>query len=145
MTHVANVNKGPRTYNVISTNAVTALHLVKLGTGSDDVLIAGATDDVLGVALNDVDTVANGRVRDTVAVQPLDGSCPVQLIAHGAISVGDKLAKAAAGRVDTQATTGEGLGYIAISEATAQGDVIEAVPFNIVSELVARVYALENP
>lgn len=128
MSRVANIFEGPRTYRVDDADSVTQLHLVKLNAAFDGVENSGATDDVVGIALSTIDTAANGRIHDRVAVQPLDKSVPVRLVASAAISAGDKLEKAAGGRVAT-ASAGEEIGYIAMDDATAAGDVIEAVPF----------------
>lgn len=81
----------------------------------------------IGIALDDVPTTASGnRTNDgVVAVKLVNDGGTFNFIASAAISVGDELEPAAAGKVATR-TTGDQIG-VAITAAGADGDVIEAV------------------
>ena len=125
-THTVVVNKDSRTYQVLVGDAVTALHIVKLNATFDGVDHCGVAEDAVGQSENDIDALAANRTRgDTVSVSPLNTGAARNFVASAAISAGDKLGLAAGGKV----ATGTGLGFQATTAATADGDVIEAVPF----------------
>lgn len=117
---------GPYTFSVPVGTAVSKYRLVKIDANGD-LAHASGTDDVLGVCCNDVPSAEADRIRgNTASVVGLNHSGVLRFVAASAVSVADPLYKAAAGKVDNTGT--ELLGYVAISAATADGDVIDAVP-----------------
>ena len=99
--------------------------------------VAGATDAWIGVTTDAV--VASGY--GTVKLRNAPGT---QLVtASAAITRGARLYPTAAGKVDDAAGTGNFTGLQAITAATADGDVIEAVPSDKLTFTAAAAQAAQ--
>ena len=123
-------NEGIKTF--IAYGAVTAHARVKLRSGyGDQVQLAGAGEAFIGVA--------EYAVADTEYVSVKLKSYPgtVEMIAAGAVTVGAAVYGAANGKID-DAASGNVLGY-ALEAATADGDIIEVLPMNVLSTTAATV------
>ena len=101
-------------------NAIAIHQAVKLGTAAGEVDVAGATDPVIGFAKQ---TVAAG---DPVSVELLTKPGTIRAIAAAAITKGDTVYEAAAGRVSTSAGSFK-LG-VALEAAGAAAQIIEILP-----------------
>lgn len=82
------------------------------------ILVCGATDSSIGTVEHDIAASGRGTVRLH--------SCSRFVTASAAITRGDKLQAAAAGKVATLAA-GTAIKLQAVEAATADGDIIEAV------------------
>ena len=120
---------GSHTFQVDVGVAVSKYQLVTMTAVTGSVTEAGATDDVIGIAENDIAAAAADRTRgDVITVLPLNHSGTVRFLASAAIAVGDPLEKAASGQVATLAG-GEALNFVCISnDIDNAGDVLEAIP-----------------
>ena len=106
--------------------AVSRLRLVKLLVGGT-VEQAGATDDVIGVADNDVPQAVRHEGERCLLIR-CSGHKQLRFTASAAIAVGAKLEKAADGKVATL-NTGQAIGYVNITpNIDGDGDVLTAVP-----------------
>lgn len=122
----------PRPYIETPTLPVTAAALnaherVALDSNGE-VSAADASEEWIGTAEHDVPSAASGdAVRDrVVAVHLVNATGTMVFIASAAISIGDVLEPAAAGKVATR-TTGRQIG-VALTAASADGDLITALP-----------------
>lgn len=115
MAHTS-TTRGFKTFQATAV-AITAGKRVVLDS-SGTIAAAGATDVGIGVVIEDVPASGYGTVQ-------LWGGGTIQVCAHGAITRGATLFAAAAGRVDDSGSYS--LGLQAVSAATAQDDIIEAI------------------
>lgn len=112
--------------------ALALFRRVKLDTGSGtSVVYADAGEQHNGVVQ---DAVANGG-RAAVRLRTAEGTNKV--VAAGAFSAGATLYGAADGKVD-DASSGSAIGW-ALEAATADGDIVEMMPFNVLSTTAATV------
>jgi len=120
---------GPYTFEVAVGASVDKYRLLKMNAGGD-VAHAGLTDDVVGICQNKVPAAAADRIRgNTCSVVGVKHNGVVRFIAAGPVALGGALQKAADGKVD-DGGAGEALGYKCITSGiTADGDVLEAIPF----------------
>jgi len=118
-------NSGIKAFTV-GTGGVTAHSLVKLSSGEVVLNTATSTDDPVGVALY-------GETADgVVAVHLINCPGTVEMIAAGAISSGADVYAAADGEIQSlseAAATYRKIG-IALEAATADGDIIEVLPYD---------------
>jgi len=115
---------GPATYTVKDATTVTANRRVKiLATGLEH---AGAADLAVGIAMSTMDAAETTRDR-SVAVQPIAGDKRLYFIAAGAITQFAEIEAAADGKVD-EFSAGTKLGYIAVNDVAADGDLVLAAP-----------------
>ena len=106
--------------------AFLAHALVKLSSGKVVKSTATATDDPVGIA--EYAAEADG---DEVAVRLLNTDGTVEMVAAGAVTSGTIVYAAADGKVQTlpvAAATYRQIG-IALEAATADGDIIEVLPY----------------
>jgi len=83
---------------------------------------AGATDAWIGTTCHAIAASGTGTVR-------LRNSPGTHLfVAAGAVEVGDKLYPAASGKVNDVQSAGGWTGFVAVSAASADGDIITAAP-----------------
>lgn len=111
----------PATAAAITKNARLALD------SNGDVSHAGATGPWIGTAMNDLPSAASGnRTGDgVVTVRLINDPGTWNFIAASAIAVGDEIDAAANGEVDNVAA--DAGTFMALTAASAQGDVIEAL------------------
>lgn len=91
---------------------------------SGTISVAGATDDWIGTAVEDIAASGYGTIR----LRNAPGSH--FFVASAAVTRGAKLYPTADGKVDDAAGTGVFIGFEAAEAATADGDIIECVPSN---------------
>jgi phenylpyruvate tautomerase PptA (4-oxalocrotonate tautomerase family) len=115
-------DSGFKTFQATS-SAISKARLVKLSS-SNLISVTGDENLAIGVTLEDIEASGYGAVK-------LFGSPGTFFVtASAAITAGAKLFPAASGKVDdATAGTGATLGLIAQEAATADGDIIEAIPF----------------
>lgn len=113
-------NTGFQTFQATAV-AIAANVRVKLDSNGL-ISVAGATDAWIGVTIEAVAVSGYG----TVKLRNAPGTLLVT--ASAAIARGARLYPTAAGKVDDAAGTGNFTGLQAMTAATADGDVIEAVP-----------------
>lgn len=126
-------NEGKRTY--LAGEALAVNRHVKVETGTvttpPEVVYADAGEQHIGVtefAVADGDPI-------TIRLRTYPGT--VEVTAAGAFSVADVLYAANDGKVD-DASSGSAIG-IAHEEATADGDIVEMIPFAVLSTTAATV------
>ena len=107
-----------RTFTVDS-NAVSQHRRVEIQTPTGTIDHAAA--DERGIGTVERDEAANGNVGVLLDTAPGTRL----LVASAAISIGDKLEGAAAGKVATL-NVGTAIGYMALTAAAGDGDLIEA-------------------
>lgn len=116
---------GPKTFQV-GTGGVNPYCLVKFSSGKVVANTATATDDPIGVALNEKDA------DEYAAVQFLGKDGTVELKAGGAISQGADVYAAADGEI--QALPAAAADYrkigIALEAASGDGSIIEVLPYD---------------
>ncbi len=118
-------NNGPLT-RTAGTGGVNGQRLVKLASGTVIYCTASATDDPIGATL--YDAIAG----DPVGVKTLNNPGSLELEAAEVIALGADIFAGASGKataLPTAAGTYRRVGK-ALSAATADGDVIEALPYN---------------
>lgn len=109
---------------------------VRVKLNSDGtVSVAAATDAWIGISQEKIVVGNYGSVR----LRNAPGT--FQVTASGAITVGAQLYPTASGKVDDAAGTGNFTGLIAMEAATADGDIIEAVPGDILVFTAAAAQA----
>jgi len=109
----------------VGTGGVTEGALVKLSSGAVVLNTAASTDDPIGVAMD------KKSAGDVVAVSFLKSGGSLEMVAAGAISAGAVVYASADGKVQAlpaAAATYRQVG-IALEAATADGDVIEVLPY----------------
>lgn len=128
-------NEGIKTF--IAYGAITAHARVKLRSGyGDQVELAGAGEAHIGVA--------EYAVADTeyVSIKLKSESGTVEVIAADSFSVGATLYGAASGKV-SDTSSGSAIG-VALEAATADGDIIEMLPFNVLSTTAGTVSVADS-
>lgn len=118
------INPGIKAFTV-GTGGVTKGAVCKLSSGAVVLCTATATDNPVGIALY------AAAAAETVAVALLNESGSREMIAAGAISAGAKVYAAADGKVQALpvASGTYRLIGIALEAATADGDLIEVLPY----------------
>lgn len=123
-------NEGIKSF--IAYGAITAHARVKLRSGyGDQVELAGAGEAHIGVAEY---AVADAEY---VSVKLKNESGTVEVIAADSFSLGAVLYGAASGKV-SDTSSGSAIG-VALEAATADGDIIEMLPFNVLSTTAGTV------
>jgi hypothetical protein len=118
-------NTGFQTFQATAV-AIAAAVRVKLDANGL-ISVAGATDAWIGVTTDAIAVSGYGMVK----LRNAPGTLLVT--ASNAIARGARLYPTAAGKVDDAAGTGNFTGLQAMTAATADGDIIEAVPSDIVA------------
>ncbi len=119
------MNNGPLT-RTAGTGGVNGQRLVKLSSGTVVYCTATATDDPIGV------TLYAAVAGDPVAVKTLNDQGSLELEAAGAISLDADIFAGALGKITALPATPGTYRRVgkALQAATADGDVIEALPYN---------------
>lgn len=121
-------NNSPKAFTV-GTGGVYANRLVKLSSGTVVLNTATSTDDPIGVALRD------GSAAEVVSVELINKEGTIEMTAAGAITSGAVVYAAASGKV--QALPAAAATYlkigIALEAASADGSIIEVLPYDYTS------------
>jgi len=127
----AQVEGGTRTF-VANDASIAAFLRVKLTSASGhQVELAGTGEVHIGI-VQPSPLIANGS---PVTLKLANAPGTVKVVAGGAVTIGATLYGAAAGRVD-DVSSGSAIG-IALNSAGAAGDIIEMLPFNVLSTTAA--------
>lgn len=116
---------GYKTFTATATAIGEAVR-VKLDS-SGNISAAGATDAWIGTTMEAIAASGSG----TVKLRSAPGTFLVT--ASAAIAAGARLYPTASGKVDDAAGTGNFTGLQAVEAATADGDIIEAVPCDLLA------------
>lgn len=118
-------NNGPLT-RVAGTGGVNGQRLVKLSSGTFVYCTATATDDPVGA------TLYNAAAGEPVAVKTLNDQGSLELEAAGAIAQDADVFAAASGKISAEPAAAGIYRRVgkALQAATADGDVIEMLPYN---------------
>lgn len=109
-------------YKAFTATAVAIAEAVRVKLDSSGTIsAAGVGEDWIGVTTMPIAASGSG----TVQLRSAPGT--VEVTAAGAITLGAKLYTAASGKVD-DAVNGDFTGYVAGQAASADGDIIEAIP-----------------
>lgn len=109
-------------YKAYTATAVAIAEAVRVKLDSSGTIsAAGVGEDWIGVTVAPIAASGSG----TVQLRSAPGT--VEVTAAGAITLGAKLYAAASGKVD-DAVNGDFTGYVAAQAASADGDIIEAIP-----------------
>lgn len=102
-------------------SAIEAFRFVKTGTAEKSVVPATAgTDAIVGVTVDDCGTTAGNAVTIQIANT-------IKVTAGGAVSAGAFVTAGADGKAVATTTAGDTVRGIALTEATADGQVIEVL------------------
>ena len=125
---MAHASQNTTGYKAFTATAVAIDEGIRVKIDSDGkVSAAGATDAWIGTTTHYV--AADGVV--TVRLRNAPGTA--LFTASAAVTRGNKLYPTASGKVDDAAGTGVFTGFVAVEAATADGDLIEAAPVDVVA------------
>ena len=118
---MSTIRKGLTSFNCEEAGGIPNGSRVKIGAASNGCLLAGSTDQDIGISTMDMSTAKlNTPVPVRLNAEP--GSCFVTT--NGAITINSILYKAAAGKV---ASSGTDVWGVALETAAADGDILEGL------------------